>query len=837
MALCQQLRTRDCRECELLLQIPGHPIVESSQHMIFGPLEIPKELTKAFNELMAEAGLAVARNEWASVFDFSKGQEPFPSDEHWRVMNEGEMRSRGKLNWHEEARTCLGICVVARDVAPPKDEPGIELEEIEIESADSVRSSVASVELTEERGLCQRLLAGERVEVRDVRDCFKIPLEQSDKHVEEFLVELKLVTDLSSGNSSTTGDHVRDTLLTFFFQSTEDVADHIRTTMVNPQSAATFNKLQELNIVKLFVTGECCSARIMPLIRSSEMAKHVAIRAMLADQCRLAEDAPETYRAGVKALTTKDDRDEAVKALNYRTTKLMDDFEEHYHDSTHVKSVVSKHAILFRRILLWGQVADPETVGYIFEAAASTSEESLQLLSAVLTIDGIEETPAYELHGMSSLVKVVLGTSLSLLPAVLDIVAKSVERAAEIWGWFHRYEAEARDIEPSIVEVDLGDLRAFVKKSLDPLCIRNAAIEIVEVTRPGASGNLVVAKAGLKVLPGSFAVHVEDGFLPYGGHSGEPATISLTAAADSRYSNRYILPVIRATSLELKGIEEMHVEREYMDGGARYKIFPPKAHKGGCYAATRDGACVFYKREEWRLVENLSEIDTELRAPLAMALLERKSEFDDGGEPWKLLVASIHLKAGVTPEASKRREEQLKWVAEKVERAATTHQASSILNGSQGQLSSSFRENMSYGNAIEVKPSTCIHIREALVQTGLSLKKRYPQHELIVMLNAEDDQPYVAEPEKVGSWTIDALERSDISVFDVEDSRCQASLGFALAARPKSVLLLDTRSTGCLPPVIAHFCSDCGVPVAKSTQALNEKIEKKILEVSPTQPT
>ncbi|KAF4693499.1 CCR4 carbon catabolite repression 4-like [Perkinsus olseni] len=134
---------------------------------------------------------------------------------------------------------------------------------------------------------------------------------------------------------------------------------------------------------------------------------------------------------------------------------------------------------------------------------------------------------------------------------------------------------------------------------------------------------------------------------------------------------------------------------------------------------------------------------------------------------------------------------------------------------------------------ISVKPSTCRHIREALVQTGLSLKKRYPQHELIVMLNAEDDQPYVAEPEKVGSWTIDALERSDISVFDVEDSRCQASLGFALAARPKSVLLLDARSTGCLPPVIAHFCSDCGVPVAKSIQALNEKIEKKILEAQP----
>ncbi|KAF4756367.1 hypothetical protein FOZ62_022142 [Perkinsus olseni] len=556
MALCQQLRTRDCRECELLLQIPGHPIVESSQHMIFGPLEIPKELTKAFNELMAEAGLAVARNEWASVFDFSKGQEPFPSDEHWRIMNEGEMRSRGTLNWHEEARACLGICGVARDVAPPEDEPGIELEEIEIESADSVRSSVASVELTEERGLCRRLLAGERVEVQDVRDCFKIPLEQSDKHVEEFLVELKLVTDLSSGNSSTTGDHVRDTLLTFFFQSTEDVTDHIRTTMVNPQSAATFKKLQELNIVKLFVTGECCSARIMPLIGSSEMAKHVAIRAMLADQCRLAEDAPETYRAGVKALTTKDDRDEAVKALNYRTTKLMDDFEEHYHDSTHVKSVVSKHAILFRRILLWGQVADPETVGYIFKAAASASEDSLQLLSAVLTIDGIEETPAYELHGMSSLVKVVLGTSLLLLPAVLDIVAKSVERAAEI------YEADARDIEPSIVEVDLSDLREFVKKSLDPLCIRNAAIEIVEVTRPGASGNLVVAKAGLKA-----------GSQPGRSHNGSIM--------------RYILPVIRATSLELKGIEEMHVEREYMDGGARYKIFPPKAHKGECYATTR----------------------------------------------------------------------------------------------------------------------------------------------------------------------------------------------------------------------------------------------------------
>lgn len=55
-------------------------------------------------------------------------------------------------------------------------------------------------------------------------------------------------------------------------------------------------------------------------------------------------------------------------------------------------------------------------------------------------------------------------------------------------------------------------------------------------------------------------------------------------------------------------------------------------------------------------------------------------------------------------------------------------------------------------------------------------------------------------------------------------------MGFALARKPRSVLLLHTSSDD-LPPMIAHYCSDYGVAVFKSEEDLYEKIKDKIFEV------
>ncbi len=55
LVACQQLRTRDCKNCGLFLLIPGHPIVETSARLRFGPL--PKETYAEMEGQMAESGL------------------------------------------------------------------------------------------------------------------------------------------------------------------------------------------------------------------------------------------------------------------------------------------------------------------------------------------------------------------------------------------------------------------------------------------------------------------------------------------------------------------------------------------------------------------------------------------------------------------------------------------------------------------------------------------------------------------------------------------------------------------------------------------------------------
>eukprot|EP00414_Alexandrium_minutum_P007187 CAMPEP_0113825636 /NCGR_PEP_ID=MMETSP0328-20130328/3848_1 /TAXON_ID=39455 /ORGANISM="Alexandrium minutum" /LENGTH=147 /DNA_ID=CAMNT_0000793589 /DNA_START=102 /DNA_END=542 /DNA_ORIENTATION=- /assembly_acc=CAM_ASM_000350 len=51
---CGQLRTRDCVDCDLLVQVPGQPIIETSRGMRFGPILAAYE---GFEGHLAAAGL------------------------------------------------------------------------------------------------------------------------------------------------------------------------------------------------------------------------------------------------------------------------------------------------------------------------------------------------------------------------------------------------------------------------------------------------------------------------------------------------------------------------------------------------------------------------------------------------------------------------------------------------------------------------------------------------------------------------------------------------------------------------------------------------------------
>ncbi|EER18521.1 hypothetical protein Pmar_PMAR004386 [Perkinsus marinus ATCC 50983] len=177
----------------------------------------------------------------------------------------------------------------------------------------------------------------------------------------------------------------------------------------------------------------------------------------------------------------------------------------------------------------------------IFEAVSSASEDSLQLLSAMLTIDGVEEKPAFE--------------------------------------------APAAEADVSVVEVILDELVEFVKKSRDHFCIRNADLRVVEIGRSDKSETLVVARARLEILPARFAIQVEDGFLPCADSLGEAAIINIKLVTND---DRSSLPTVKVTSLALRSDDiDIQWEREDVDGGVRYKVFPPKTNLKENYATTR----------------------------------------------------------------------------------------------------------------------------------------------------------------------------------------------------------------------------------------------------------
>lgn len=68
-AACQQLRTRECVDCDIILLIPGHPIIETSHNIRFGAL--PRDVYGEFETQMKEANLTVTKNHWDNIYDFS----------------------------------------------------------------------------------------------------------------------------------------------------------------------------------------------------------------------------------------------------------------------------------------------------------------------------------------------------------------------------------------------------------------------------------------------------------------------------------------------------------------------------------------------------------------------------------------------------------------------------------------------------------------------------------------------------------------------------------------------------------------------------------------------
>lgn len=71
---CQQLRTRECVDCDFILLIPGHPIIETSRDIRFGAL--PRDFYPELEAQMKEATLTIDRNDWDKCYNFSPENPP-----------------------------------------------------------------------------------------------------------------------------------------------------------------------------------------------------------------------------------------------------------------------------------------------------------------------------------------------------------------------------------------------------------------------------------------------------------------------------------------------------------------------------------------------------------------------------------------------------------------------------------------------------------------------------------------------------------------------------------------------------------------------------------------
>mmetsp|Transcript_103841 Transcript_103841/g.292225 ORF Transcript_103841/g.292225 Transcript_103841/m.292225 type:complete len:326 (+) Transcript_103841:73-1050(+) len=163
--ICGQLRTRDCVDCDLLVQVPGQPIIESSKGMRFGPVltaypDCEKHLEEAGLRKRFESDSG--RCQWTKIYDFSPSNPP--GGNHWSALSRAEARE-------------VAVVLAQPDEVPlllPRD-PFLEGEEEEAGGEvkakcmeDAAGSSASSVSI-EEASSCSLADGGFGGKVREVR--------------------------------------------------------------------------------------------------------------------------------------------------------------------------------------------------------------------------------------------------------------------------------------------------------------------------------------------------------------------------------------------------------------------------------------------------------------------------------------------------------------------------------------------------------------------------------------------------------------------------------------------------------------------------------------------
>ena len=79
---CKQLRTRDCKNCNVYLYSKTDPIIESSSGMRFAPFN---GAYAGQGQHFAAANLQPENNHWSNVYDFNKGDTAYP-EPHWELL-------------------------------------------------------------------------------------------------------------------------------------------------------------------------------------------------------------------------------------------------------------------------------------------------------------------------------------------------------------------------------------------------------------------------------------------------------------------------------------------------------------------------------------------------------------------------------------------------------------------------------------------------------------------------------------------------------------------------------------------------------------------------------
>lgn len=95
----QQLRFRNCTQCDVFLYSQSDPVIEYSSGISFASFNgaYPK-----LGEHFTKARLDPTKNHWRNVFDFNEGNPEYP-EPHWLIMDEEKASQTWEVNFADEA--------------------------------------------------------------------------------------------------------------------------------------------------------------------------------------------------------------------------------------------------------------------------------------------------------------------------------------------------------------------------------------------------------------------------------------------------------------------------------------------------------------------------------------------------------------------------------------------------------------------------------------------------------------------------------------------------------------------------------------------------------------